>query len=69
VDNYVEYPKIDTIEALKDQERCGEVTGVAARMAAEIMLQPRASFQDKIDSLAREVQESRKLYKIKKRNG
>ena len=36
------------IEYRKDHYKCGEVTGPAARIAAEIILEPRESFADEI---------------------
>jgi C_GCAxxG_C_C family probable redox protein len=62
-DDYREYPTLDTIEALRDQDTCGVVAGAAARMAADIMLQERASFQEEMNALAAEVAEPRRLQK------
>ena len=62
-DDYRAYEKTDTIEALEDQDTCGKVTGMTARMAAEIMLQPREEFQKEMDAMTAEIVESRRIYK------
>ncbi|MFX0197489.1 MAG: C-GCAxxG-C-C family protein [Candidatus Hodarchaeota archaeon] len=47
-DDYREYTRYNTLENFKDHDKCGDVTGPAARLAAEIILQPTEVFADEI---------------------
>jgi len=62
-DEYQEFARFDTIEALEGHDKCGEVTGAAARIAAEAMLEPKETFQKAMDALAAEVAVARALLK------
>ena len=61
--DYKEYKGFDSVEALEDHDKCGEVTGATARMAAEILLQPTEDFRDEMNAMAEEVAEARKMQK------
>lgn len=60
--DYKEYVRFDTIEAIEDHAKCGEVTGPAARMAAEIILRPKESFAPEVKGLLEEVARVRKRH-------
>jgi C_GCAxxG_C_C family probable redox protein len=62
-EEFREFTKLDTVKALMDHDRCGEITGAAARMAAEIMMEPEELFRADIDALMAEVAPARKLQK------
>lgn len=47
--SYKAYPKYNTLEAFLDHDNCGRVTGPAARLAAEVMLEPVELYQEGID--------------------
>ena len=55
-----EHSRITTIEGFEDHKKCGDVTGPAARLAAEIILQPTELFADEINSFSEDLREVRK---------
>ena len=54
-EDYKEYSGLNSLEALEDHDACGEVTGAAARMAAEILLQPTEDFRTEMDAMAERI--------------
>ena len=64
-DNYKDYTRFDTIEAFEDHAKCGDVTGPAARLAAEIILQPIEPFAAEINAQLEEIAQVRILQKGK----
>ncbi len=61
--HYKEYTRRDTIEAFEDHAKCGDVTGLAARLAAEIILQPTELFRAEIDAALEDLSQVRKQRK------
>lgn len=59
--HYKEYPDFGSIEAFEDHAWCGDVTGPAARLAAEIILQPTELFADGINAFLEQIRQVRKL--------
>ena len=51
------YPRYNTIERLENHARCGYVTGTAAALATEIILEPRTAFEAEIDSIISQTRE------------
>ena len=62
-DDYKEYPRFDTLESFEDHAKCGDVTGPAARLAAQILLEPTELFMDEMNDLALDIVKVRKLQK------
>ena len=60
--DYKEYIPFAAIEAIEDHAKCGDVTGPAARMAAEIILRPKDSFAPEVKGLLQEVARVRKRH-------
>lgn len=58
-----EYDVVNTIESFEAHKKCGDVTGPAARLAAEIILQPTELFADGIKARLEEIAQVRKLQK------
>ena len=58
-DEYKEYPKYNTLEAFLDHDNCGRVTGPAARLAAEVMLEPVELYQAGIDEELENLKQAR----------
>lgn len=58
-----EYTRFDTMEAIEDHAKCGDVTGPAARLAAEVILQPTALFAPEIKAVLEETAQARKRHK------
>jgi len=58
-----EYTRFDTIEAIEDHAKCGDITGPAARLAAEVILQPTELFAPEINAILEEIAHVRKRHK------
>lgn len=58
-----EFPRFNTIEAFEEHAKCEHVTGPAARLAAEIILQPTELFADEINELLDDMRQIRKQQK------
>lgn len=50
-----------TVQAFRDHDRCGHVAGRAARLAAEVMLEPPALYQAQVKASADMMSDLRKL--------
>ena len=61
--DYKEYEHMNTIEAFEDHDKCGDVTGPAAQLAAEIILQPTELFADEINARLEDLSQVRKQQK------
>ena len=61
--HYKEYTRRNTIEAFEDHAKCGDVTGPAARLAAEIILQPTELFTAEINAELEDLRQVRKQQK------
>ena len=61
-----EYDRTGKLEEIEGQQSCREVAGLAARMAAEVMLQPAELFADRMNAMIEEVREPRELHKKKR---
>ena len=61
--DYKEYTRYNTFEAFKDHAWCGNVSGPAARIAAEIILQPTELFADEINATLEDLSQARKQQK------
>jgi len=61
--NRKEYPRFNTVEAFEDHAKCADVTGPAARFAAEIILQPTELFASEINALLEDMSQIRKQQK------
>ena len=61
--DYREYPSFNTIEAVLDHDRCGDVTGPAARLAAEIILEPVELSQEEINEELENLRQVREMQK------
>jgi C_GCAxxG_C_C family probable redox protein len=55
-----DFPRFNTVEAFEDHAKCENVTGPAARFAAEIILQPTELFTDEINALLDDIRQIRK---------
>ena len=62
-ENYKEYTRYNTIESFEDHAKCGDVTGPAARLAAEIILQPKDLFLGEINAFLKDLYQVRQLQK------
>lgn len=58
-----EFPRFNTIEAFEEHAKCEHVTGPAARLAAQIILQPTELFADEINELLDDMRQIRKQQK------
>ena len=61
--NYKEYTRYNTIESFEDHAKCGDVTGPAARLAAEIILQPKDLFSEEVNAFLKDLHQVRELQK------
>jgi C_GCAxxG_C_C family probable redox protein len=61
--DYKDYTGINTIEAYEDHKKCADVTGPAARIAAEMLLEPSEQFADEIKQSIADMAELRKMLK------
>ena len=61
--DYVGYHRYNTIEAFTDHAKCGDVTGRAARMAAEIILEPTELYTTEISGFLDDLSQVRKQQK------
>ncbi|MFC1982874.1 C-GCAxxG-C-C family protein [Chloroflexota bacterium] len=59
--DYKDYTGINTLEAYEDHKKCGDVTGPAARLAAEILLEPTELFAAEIKAALEGMAQIRKL--------
>lgn len=58
-----DFPGFNTVEAFEDHAKCENVTGPAARFAAEIIFQPTELFADEIDALLDDMRQIREQQK------
>ncbi|MFC1916003.1 C-GCAxxG-C-C family protein [Chloroflexota bacterium] len=61
--NWMKYSSHGTVEALSDHDKCGEVAGAAARLVAEVILEPTEYYTPIINretELIRKVREQQK---------
>ena len=59
--DYKDYTGINTLEAYEDHKKCADVTGPAARLTAEILLEPAEPFAAEIKASIEGMAEIRKL--------
>ena len=59
--DYKDYTGINTLEAYNDHKKCADVTGPAARLTAEILLEPTELFAAEIKASIEGMAEIRKL--------
>lgn len=53
------YTRFTTADAFEDHAKCGDVVGPAARMAAEVILEPFEPFADEINAILGDLKEAR----------
>jgi len=61
--DFKEYTRYNTLESFEDHSKCGNVTGPAARLAAEIILLPKEVFATEINAQLEDLAQLRKLQK------
>ena len=59
-DGYKPVTRYNTIESFEDHAKCADVTRPAARLAAEIIFQPREEFADQINTFLDDLKQVRK---------
>jgi len=58
-----DFPRFDTLEAFEDHAKCAKVTGPAARLAAEVILEPSEAYADSINELLADIRKIREEQK------